>query len=102
VYSGRDQRGKPFRAYRLVVSTGLVGEYYGVQGMTWKDPPLLAAPDRVRVRNGRRLLLFYDGSKLRMVAWRTRTAAYYVTNTLNRRLSNPQLLAIAASLRRLS
>jgi LCP family protein required for cell wall assembly len=101
VYNDRDDQGNAFRAYRLVISTGLAGEYYGVQGMTWKDPPLLASPDRIRVQNGRRLLLFYDGSKLRLVAWRTRTAVYYVSNTLNRRLSNTQMLSVAASLRRL-
>ena len=53
------------------------------------------------MQNGRRLLLFYDGAKLRLVAWRTRGAAYYVSNTLNRRLSNAQMLSVAASLRRL-
>ncbi len=70
--------------------------------MTWKTPPLLDSPDRVRVINGRRLLLFYDGSKLRQVAWKTPRAVYYVTNTLDRKLSNSKMLAIAASLRRLN
>jgi polyisoprenyl-teichoic acid--peptidoglycan teichoic acid transferase len=101
VYTDHDERGRRFRAYRLVIATGGIGEYYGVQGMTWRDPPLLASPDRVRVVGGRRLELFYDGSRLRLVAWRTAGAAYYVTNTLNRRLSNAQMLAIAGSLRRL-
>jgi LCP family protein required for cell wall assembly len=101
VYTDRDERGRAYRAYRLVIATGAAGEYYGVQGMTWKDPPLLASPDRVRVRNGRQLQLFYDGARLRLVAWRTPTAVYYVTNTLNRRLTNAQMLSIAASLRRL-
>ncbi len=68
--------------------------------MTWKDPPLLANPDRVREHKGRRLLLYYDGAKLRRVAWRTPRAVYYVSNTLNYKLSNAKMLAIAASLRR--
>jgi polyisoprenyl-teichoic acid--peptidoglycan teichoic acid transferase len=101
VYTDRDEQGRHFRAYRLVIGTGATGEYYGVQGMTWTDPPLLASPDRVRVQKGRRLELFYDGSRLRLVAWRTRAAVYYVTNTLNRKLTNAQMLAIAGSLRRL-
>jgi polyisoprenyl-teichoic acid--peptidoglycan teichoic acid transferase len=101
IYTDRDERGRRFRAYRLVIATGATGEYYGVQGMTWMDAPLLASPDRVRVIGGRRLELFYDGSRLRLVAWRTSGAVYYVTNTLNRRLSNAQMLAIAGSLRRL-
>ena len=69
--------------------------------MTWKDPPLLASPDLVREHNGRKLLLYYDGRKLRRVAWRTPRAVYYVSNTLNYKLSNRKMLAIAASLKRL-
>jgi LCP family protein required for cell wall assembly len=102
IYSGRDDKGKQFRAYRIVISTGAPGEYYGVQGMTWKDPPLLASPDRIREQNGRKLMLFYDGSKLRQVAWRTSRGVYWVANTLNRRISNTRMISIAASLRRLN
>jgi LCP family protein required for cell wall assembly len=102
IYTDRDTHGHPFRAYRLVLGTGAAGEFYGVQGMTWKDPPLLANPDRVRKQGGRTLLLYFDGARLRQVAWRTPSAVYYVTNTLNRKLTNAQMLAIAASLRQLN
>ncbi len=102
IYSIADERGKKHRAYRVAISTGAPGEYYGVQGMTWKDPPLLANPDLVREHGGRKLMLFYDGRKLRRVAWRTPRAVYYVSNTLNYKLSNAKMLAIAASLRRLN
>ena len=56
--------------------------------MTWRDPPLLRAARPVRELNGRKLLLFYDGCRLRQIAWTDPAALYYVTNTLNRRLSN--------------
>jgi polyisoprenyl-teichoic acid--peptidoglycan teichoic acid transferase len=102
VYSLRDEEGKLQRAYRIVISNGSPGEYYGVQGMTWRTPPLLDRPDRVRVQNGRRLMLFYDGAKLRQVAWRTTRGVYWVTNTLDRKISNTRMIAIAASLRRLN
>jgi LCP family protein required for cell wall assembly len=102
IYSLRDEAGNVHRAYRIVIAKGGPGEYYGVQGMTWRNPPLLDNPDRVRVMNGRRLLLFYDGSRLRQVAWRTPRAVYYVTNTLDRKLPNRRMLAIAGSLRRLN
>src|SRR4051794_37444505 len=101
IYSLRDESGHLERAYRIVISTGAPGEYYGVQGMTWRDPPGFDQPDRVREIKGRKLLLFYDGSKLRQVAWRTPRALYYVTNTLDRKVSNTRMLAIASSLRRL-
>ena len=102
IYSLADETGKKTRAYRISIATGAPGEFYGVQGMTWKDPPLLANPDLVREHNGRTLMLYYDGKKLRRVAWRTSRAVYYVSNTLNYRLSNAKMLAIASSLRRLN
>ena len=36
-------------------SRGRLGEYYGVQGMTWKNPPILDDPHDTVVRNGRKL-----------------------------------------------
>jgi polyisoprenyl-teichoic acid--peptidoglycan teichoic acid transferase len=101
IYTIRDEEGKKHEAYRLVLSKGLVGEYYGVQGTTWKDPPILDTPDQIRTINGRRLHLYYDGRRLRLVAWKTRRAVYWVSNTLSQSLNRRQMLAIADSLRRL-
>jgi LCP family protein required for cell wall assembly len=101
VYSLRDEKGVLQRAYRIVISAGAPGEYYGVQGMTWRNPPGFDRPDRVREYNGRKLMLFYDGSRIRQIAWRTPRALYYVTNTLDRKISNTRMIAIAASLKRL-
>ena len=71
IYSIRDETGKKHRAYRLVVSKGVVGEYYGIQGTTWREPPILDDPSETRKVNGRKLELHYDGRRLRLVAWRT-------------------------------
>jgi len=102
LYTIRDERGKAHRAYRLTSRfAGQVPEYYGIQGTTWRGPPILDDPDEMRTVNGRRLRLYYDGRKLRLVAWRTDRAVYWVSNSLMRRLSNRQMLAIAGSLRRL-
>ncbi len=94
--------GKMKAAYRLVVSYGEDGNYYGVQGTAWMDPPILRHPsgDR-RTINGKKLELFYDGKRLRTVAWRTPRAVYWIQNTLQERLTNDQMLAIAGSLTRL-
>jgi LCP family protein required for cell wall assembly len=100
IYKLADEQGKRHNAYRLVIAAGAPGEFYGVQGMTWMNPPLVANPDRVRQSGGRKQLLFYDGSHLRMVAWRTPRALYWVTNTLDYSISNARLLAIAGSLTR--
>jgi len=101
IYGIRDERKKLHRAYRLVVSKGVVGEYYGIQGTTWREPPILDDPSETRKVNGRKLELHYDGRRLRLVAWRTKLAVYWVSNTLTQSLSTRQMIAIAASLRRL-
>jgi LCP family protein required for cell wall assembly len=101
VYTIRDETGKRHRAYRLVVSKGVVGEYYGVEGTSWKDPPLLDNPDSVRIVNGRRLQIYRDGSSVRIVAWKTKKAVYWVSNTLTKSLSPAQMIGIASSLRAL-
>lgn len=102
IYSLRDEAGKLHRAYRLTLGVGESGEYWGVQGLTWRTPPILDNPDRIRkTASGRELLLFYDGSKIRMVAWRTERAAYWISNTIGRKVSNSRMIEIASSLRRL-
>lgn len=103
MYSLRDERGKAHRAYRMTVRMDDFGfsEYYGIQGTTWREPPILDDPSETITRNGRKLQLYYDGRKLRLVSWTTGKAVYWVSNTLRRRLTNPQMIGIAASLRRL-
>ena len=86
------------RAYRMVLETEDGGEFYGVQGTSWTDPPILDAPSQTRWVDGRELLLFRDGSRLARVAVRTDEAVYWVSNTLLRSLTNPQMLAIARAL----
>jgi polyisoprenyl-teichoic acid--peptidoglycan teichoic acid transferase len=89
-------------AYRLVVSQGQVGNYYGIQGTSWTDPPILSHPSAdARTVDGKHLLLFYDGKRLHTVGWKTSHGAYWIQNTLQERLTNDQMLAIAGSLTRL-
>jgi hypothetical protein len=59
------------------------------------DPPILKSPDEVRKYGHRKLELFYDGDRLRLVAWRDRDAVYWVSNTLLQSLTSRQMLAIA-------
>jgi hypothetical protein len=100
-YDLYDQRKRKHRAYRRVVEAPGLGEYYGIQGTDWKDPPLLDNPSEVRTVGGRKLKLYRDGSRLRLVAWQTGNAAYWVSNTLLRSLTNAQMLGIARSLTRI-
>jgi len=92
-YDIYDEQRRKHRAYRLTFSAPGNGDYYGIQGTDWKAAPAVANPDEVRGR----FLLFRDGTRLRTVAWKTRDAVYWVSNTLLRSLTNRQMLAIARS-----
>jgi LCP family protein required for cell wall assembly len=102
VYTIRDRGGRPHRAYRLVVlQSEIEGQYYGIQGTTWRSPPMLAHPTATKKVGGRRLMLFQDGRRLRFVAWKRKDAVYWVSNSLSLGLTNDQMIGIAASLRHL-
>ena len=87
--------GRCWASFRYVVQTGLIGEYYGLQGTTWMDPPILKSPDAIKKYGHRKLELFYDGDRLRLVAWRDKDAVYWVSNTLLQSLTKRQMIAIA-------
>jgi LCP family protein required for cell wall assembly len=94
--------GRRYPAYRMtLVINPLLGLYFGVQGTTWRDAPLLqhgATPQQI---GGRTLLEFYGGhGKLYLVAWRTARAVYWVSNTLTASIPSQQMIAMASSLSR--
>lgn len=95
-----DRDKQRHRAYRIVLSTGLDGEYYGVQGTTWRSPPILDHPTDERRIGKRTFERYFDGRRIRLIAWRTPHAVYWVANTLSERLTNRQMIDIAGSLRR--
>jgi hypothetical protein len=101
VYTLKDETGKKQQAYRLVLRAPGIGEYYGVQGLTWKAPPILDNPDRTVTRNGRKLRLYYDGARLRLVAWKSKKGVYWISNTLTNGVGEAQMIEIASSLKRL-
>ncbi len=87
--------GKRYRSYRMVIKRGRVGEYYGLQGTRWKDPPILKGPDETKKIGKREYDIYMDGDRVRLVAWRTPEAVYWVSNTLLQTLSKKQMLEIA-------
>jgi hypothetical protein len=94
---GRDGR---HRAYKMVIDTGLLGQYYGIMGTSWEEPPILASPSEEREIRGRDYLLFYNGDRLRLVAWKEDGKSFWVSNTLLMSLSPKEMLGIARSMRR--
>ena len=102
LYDIYDRNKNKYRAYRLVLSIqGENGQYYGVQGMTWKAPPILDNPtDEVRMRH-RTYKRYFDGRRIRLIAWETPKAVYWVSNSLSHTLTNRQMMDIARSLQRI-
>jgi polyisoprenyl-teichoic acid--peptidoglycan teichoic acid transferase len=99
VYKLHGTDGRTYGAYRMVIKRGLVGEYYGLQGTTWRHAPILEDTSEERKIGRRTYELHYDGDRLRLVAWHTKKAAYWVSNTLLLTLNERQMLAIARSAR---
>ena len=98
-YEIHDESGNAYDSYRMTLAVDpAVGQYYGVQGTTWQDPPILRSPTETRTVGAKKLLLFFNGHKLSLAAWRTPRAVYWVSNTLTDDIPNQQLIAIGASL----
>jgi LCP family protein required for cell wall assembly len=99
IYTVRDRDDKKHRAYRMVVSENpVLGQYYGIQGTDWLNPPILDGSFDKRRMGGRTFQLYWDGKKLRVVALKTKHGVYWVSNTLTNALTNNQMLGIARSL----
>jgi hypothetical protein len=102
-YTLHDQQGNPHAAYRItLVINPVLGQYYGVQGTTWENPPILEKPTETETIGGKQLMLYFNGHELTLAAWRTPQGVYWISNTLTDTLSNQQMLGIAASLTRVS
>jgi LCP family protein required for cell wall assembly len=96
----RDPKKKGYPAYRMVISAPGNGQYYGIEGTSWKQAPILDNPTSTKKVNGRTFRLYGDGEHLRLVAWETPKAVYWVSNTLAKSLTNKQMIGIADSLTR--
>jgi hypothetical protein len=86
----------------VVVEDAQQGQYYGVQGTTWRDPPLLAGSHQTRRIGSRAFSLYTNGGRLRLVSWETPKGVYWISNTLSLDLNNSEMLALAASARRVT
>ncbi len=100
LYTIKDRAGYAYKAYRIVGYAGENGQYWGVQGTNWRSPPILDDPSGTIRMRGRTYHEYYDGTRLRLIAWRTDRGVYWVSNTLSRTLTNSQMRDIAKSLTR--
>jgi hypothetical protein len=98
----------PVRRYRLEGHDALkivyhygdeAGAYWGVMETSWTEAPIFDEPSQRKRAGGRDLRLYYNGSRLHMVAFAENGALYWVTNTLLDDLSNETMLSIARGLK---
>ena len=100
-YEIKDDENEKHAAYKMVIeltAEDTIPEYYGIQGTAWTDPPILENPSDTIDVDGRSFDVYYDGDRLRMVAWRDEEGnSYWLQNTLLQTLDEDEMLAIAAS-----
>jgi LCP family protein required for cell wall assembly len=93
------------KSYGGVTETGS-GAYATVQGTTWPGaghaagPPILRSPTSTRTVNHKRLYIYSQGGKVVVVAWKTNSAVYWISNTIQNDIPNDQMVAMAASFTR--
>ncbi len=99
-YALRDEQGNVHHAYRVVFAQNpLLGEYYGVEGTDWTNPPIIARPSQTVTLGRRSYAIVDDGSHIKLIAWRVGGALYWISNTLVESLTNRQMIALAQSAR---
>ena len=96
-YSVINRQNRSFHAFRIVISEGHQGEYYGIQGTSWNDPPIIRSPSSSEEHDGQRYMIFRDGPRVRLIAWHAAGALYWISNTLSESLSQQQMIDIARS-----
>ncbi len=91
--------GHAYYGYKLVaqIQYGYTS-YFGFSGTNWEDAPALDNPSEEKDINGRTYLLYYDNGRLRQVAFREGSYAYWVENDLLETLSADQMLGMAESM----
>jgi LCP family protein required for cell wall assembly len=91
--------GKRVHAYFMTIAINpLLGQYYGIQGVHWKNPPILNHPAATKVFRGRTFDIYEDDSgHVTDVAWRVGPSSYWISNTLTSNIGTKQMIAIAES-----
>ncbi len=85
--------------YAVFAMPNLAGAYWGIEETRFVDAPILASPDLIRKLDGRSYKFYFNGTHIHMIAIVQGGVAYWVQNTLRDDLSNPDMIAIARSLR---
>jgi hypothetical protein len=101
-YLVKTTSGQKVHAYFMtIVINAALGEYYGVQGLHWTDPPILTSPRATKTFRGRKLSIYEDDAgHITDVSFREGPDVYWISNTLTSELPGHEMIAIAESMTR--
>jgi LCP family protein required for cell wall assembly len=85
--------------YAVFKGPTAMGPYWGIEETRYTDAPLLQTPNATRTLDGRKYLFFFNGGHIQTIAFVQNDIAYWVQNSLLDDLTNPEMLAIARSLK---
>ncbi|MDO8735869.1 MAG: LCP family protein [Thermoleophilia bacterium] len=86
----------PRTALKVVAETE-TGDNWGIMETTFTNAPLLDNPTLEREISGRNYRFFYTGDKLRYLAWQDGDVVYWISNTLQKSLSEDTMVQLATS-----
>jgi LCP family protein required for cell wall assembly len=85
--------------YAVFKGPTAMGPYWGIEETRYTDAPLLQTPNATRTIKGRKYLFFFNGGHIQTIAFIQGGVAYWVQNSLLDDLTNPEMLAVARSLK---
>jgi LCP family protein required for cell wall assembly len=85
--------------YAVFKGPTAMGPYWGIEETRYTDAPLLQTPNATRTIAGRKYLFFFNGGHIQTIAFIQGGVAYWVQNSLLDDLTNPEMLAVARSLK---
>ena len=85
--------------YAMFQMPGINGAWWGIQETGFTDAPILENPTTTRQLDGRTYRFYFNGPHLHLIAFAYRKRVYWVINTLLDDLTNPEMVAIARSMK---
>jgi LCP family protein required for cell wall assembly len=73
--------------------------YWGIEETRYTAAPILATPNATRHLDGRHYMFFFNGDHIQTIAFVQHGVAYWVQNSLLDDLTDPEMIAIARSLK---
>jgi LCP family protein required for cell wall assembly len=98
-YTMTTTTGTRVPAYFMTIAVNpALGEYYGVQGVRWSDPPILRGASATKVFRGRTFSIYEDDAgHVTDVGWHEGPNSYWISNTLTSTLTPHEMISIAES-----